>query len=87
MNQHTNNLRPTTAAALDALLAGWADRQALSPMQAEAIRQAIVPETVELVEPVELPFQWWEQFFSDLSATFRQSLRLELDPALGQVGA
>ena len=54
---------------LDGLLVGWAERHALSPMRAEAIRRrALAPAGDELGK------EWWGAFLGGLNATLKRSL-------------
>lgn len=57
---------------LDRLLGRWADRMALSPARAEAIRAAVL-EAPEVV--AELDIEWWQGFFRRMSAVMEGSRR------------
>ena len=54
---------------LDGLLVGWAERHALSPVRAEAIRRRALAQAGE-----ELGKEWWGAFLSGLNATLKRSL-------------
>jgi hypothetical protein len=54
---------------LDALLSGWAERQALSPARVEAIRRsALAPAQGEL------DLEWWTCFLAGFRANLQRSL-------------
>jgi hypothetical protein len=68
-------------AALDAMLASWAQSHAPSPEGLEAIRRNVLDEVqmagdTGLAEAI-LPLAWWEGFFADLEVGFRRAVSLE----------
>ena len=56
---------------LDALLAGWAQRQALPVVRAEAIRQEALRE--RQLGDTGLTYEWWSHFFAGVTATIRRT--------------
>ncbi|HHX43087.1 MAG TPA: hypothetical protein GX714_03745 [Chloroflexi bacterium] len=67
-------------AALNALLATWAARHALSDEQLKTVRHALGREvegaaSVALCEAI-LPLEWWERFFADLQVGMRRAVSL-----------
>ena len=69
-------------AALDALLASWAQRHALSPECLEAVHQETVGSMrmaadMGLAEAI-LPLAWWERFFADLQSSLQRAASIEL---------
>ena len=79
------HLTPEVEVALDAQLAGWSARHALSEARAEVIKQLALSGAE--AQPEALPYEWWERFFADLWSVVTRSADLERAVANGLIGS
>jgi hypothetical protein len=81
--KQTGALPPELESALEARLNAWAARAALSPREAESIRQAVLAAPQAPAE--NFTFAWWNRLFREGTAPVRQTADLRRYIDLRQV--